>query len=122
QSMGQAGRVAVVAGEPLDVVLERVEAGRGEHARLPHRAAEDLARTARAGDEVAAAKQHGSGRRAQTLRQAARHRVEARAELLYRRVEMHGGIEDARAIETCRKAAPLGEPERLFEIGARDRL
>ena len=35
--------VGVVVGEPRDVVVERVEAGRREDARLPHRAAEHAA-------------------------------------------------------------------------------
>ena len=37
------GRAAVVLGEPVDVVVEGVEPGRGEDARLAHAAAEPLA-------------------------------------------------------------------------------
>ena len=45
--------VRVVLGEPLDVVLERVDAGGGEDARLPHRAAEHAAEAHERGDVLA---------------------------------------------------------------------
>ena len=57
ESLGQAARVRVVLGEPLDhpgvAVPQGDEAGRGQHARLAHPAAEQLARPARPGDERA---------------------------------------------------------------------
>ena len=39
-ALGEPARAGVVVGEPLDVVLERVEAGRGDDPGLAHRAAE----------------------------------------------------------------------------------
>ena len=43
QARREPARVRVVVGEPLDVVLERVQPGGGEHAGLAHAAAEHLA-------------------------------------------------------------------------------
>ena len=39
-------RIGVILGEPLEIVVERVEPGRGEHAGLAHRAAEHAPRAA----------------------------------------------------------------------------
>src|SRR5919201_4220106 len=108
--------------ESLDVVLERVQSGGRDDARLAHRAAKDLARAPRTRDELATAKQYRARRCAESLGEAARHRIEAGAQLLYGGVEVHGGIEDARAIEMRREAAALGERERLLEIRARHGL
>ena len=46
-------RALVVLGEPVDVLAERDETGRGEHAGLAHRAAESLALAAGALDHLA---------------------------------------------------------------------
>ena len=48
QRRRQRTRVRVIVGEPIDVVVERVERRRGEDAGLSHRAAEQLARRPRA--------------------------------------------------------------------------
>jgi len=53
--------------QPRHVVLERVDAGGGEHAGLAQTAAEHLARTDCAVDELARAEQHAAHRRAQPL-------------------------------------------------------
>ena len=46
-------RASVVVREPLDVVVERVEAGRGDDPRLPHRTAEEVLLAPRALHELA---------------------------------------------------------------------
>ena len=43
ERVGQLTRARVVSFEPLDVMVQRVNPGRGEHAGLPHAAAEHLA-------------------------------------------------------------------------------
>ena len=43
EALCQPAGVGVVVGEALDVVVERVDAGRRDDARLPHAAAEQLA-------------------------------------------------------------------------------
>ena len=113
---GEALGVGMILGEPLDVVLEGVEPGRGDDARLPHRTAQDLAGTLRALDHGPGSDQHRPGRRAEPLGQAHRHRVETAAELGHRRPELHRGVEDARAVEVRREAAPLRQRDRGREI------
>src|SRR5207248_946611 len=121
QSIGQTRGVAVIDCQALDVVLERVQSGGGEHTGLAHRAAEDLARAPRTRDELAAANEQRSRRRAETLREAARHGIEARAERFHAGAEMDRGVEDSRAIEMRGEAAAPGERERLFQVVAADR-
>ena len=65
----------MVVGEALEVVVERVVPGGGEHAHLAHAAARALAPHARLGDLVGLAHEHRPDRRAEALRQAHRHRV-----------------------------------------------
>src|SRR5687767_447058 len=98
----------MILGEARDVVLEGVEAGSGEDARLAHGAAEDLARPACPLDERRVCEQYGSGGRAQPLRQARRHRIEPAAQRLDAGSELHGRVEDARAVEMRAQAATPG--------------
>ena len=60
----------VVVGEPVDVVVERVQPGRGEHPGLAHAAAEPLAPHPRLGDRVGGADHQRADRRAEPLGQA----------------------------------------------------
>ena len=80
QPLGQAARVRVVVGEALAVVLERVQARRGEDAGLAHAAAEHLAEAVRARDAARAEPATTEpDRRAEPLREATRDGVERRA-------------------------------------------
>ena len=102
--------------EALDMMLERIEARGRDDTRLAHGAAEDFSCPLRARNEIPTAQQHSSSRRAEPLRQAARHRIEAGAKLLCRGAQLRGGIEDARAIEMRGEATALGELERFFQV------
>ena len=82
---GRAAARAVVVGQPLDVVVERVQAGRGEDADLAHAGAVALAPDPGLGDPLGRGDQHRADRRAESLGQADRHGVEAAAELAQRR-------------------------------------
>ena len=64
---GEAGRAGVVVGEPLDVVVEGVEPGRGEDADLAHAGAVALAPDPRLGHLLGRADEHRADRRAQAL-------------------------------------------------------
>ncbi len=94
--------VRVVFGEPLDVVFERIEARRREHAGLAHAAAQHLARAARAFDERLAAHEHRSDRRPQSFRKADRDRIERCAERRHRFARRDRRIADARAVQMRR--------------------
>ncbi len=60
-------------------------------------------------DEIAPAAEQRPDRRAQSLRQAHRHRVEAARDLARRHAPLHRGIPQSRAVEMQREAAPVGE-------------
>src|SRR3954471_3313864 len=111
----------MINSEALDIVLECIESGGGEHARLAQAAAQDLARAACPRDQFAATDEYRARRRAQAFGQAARHGIEAGAKRLHRGLEMHRGVEDARAIEMRGEAAAARQRQRLLEIGAADR-
>ena len=81
QRCRQRARPRVILGQALDVVVERVEAGGGEHAGLAHAAAEQLAQPARAGDRLGRGDDDRPDRRAQALGEAERHAVGAGARL-----------------------------------------
>ena len=68
----------VVVGEPVDVVVERVEAGRSHDPGLAHRPAEEVLLAPRALHQLARAGEQRAERAAEPLREAERHRVEAR--------------------------------------------
>ncbi len=53
ERLGERARAGVVLGEPLDVVIERVEPGRRHDPRLTHRAAEEVLLAPRAIHQLA---------------------------------------------------------------------
>ena len=65
--MRQRARPLVILGEPVHVVLQRVDPRRRHDAGLPHRAAEPLLEHPGLLDEVARPRQHGADRCAQPL-------------------------------------------------------
>ena len=75
EGIGQPAGARVVVGHPLDVVVQRVVPGRGEHADLAHPAAEPLAPP---GPPRCARRRHDqrADGRSETLGQADRHGVE----------------------------------------------
>ena len=74
--LGEQPGVRVVVGEPLDVVVERVQPGRGEDADLPHPAAHPLAPDPGLGDRRRRCPTHQrADRRAEPLGQADRQHV-----------------------------------------------
>ena len=98
-------RAGVVVGETLDVVVERVDAGRGDDPRLAHRAAEEVLLAPGALDELLGACQERSERAAEPLRQAERDGVEAGGDLGRRDALRRRGVQEAGAVEVH------GEPE-----------
>ena len=67
QPARQRAGIGVIVGEAVDVMVERVDAGRGADAGLPHRAAEALLPAPDLVDEVARAGDHAADRRAEAL-------------------------------------------------------
>ena len=67
QAARQRPRIGVIVGEAVDVMVERVDAGRGADAGLPHRSAEPLLPAPDVVDESARAGNHAADRRAEAL-------------------------------------------------------
>ena len=105
ETVGQPARVAVIVGQPLDVMLERVEAGGGEDAGLAHAAAEHLADAVHAVDELRRAADQRADRRAEALRQAERDGVEPLHPARRRDAAGDDGVEQPRAVEVQTQAA-----------------
>ena len=89
----------VVVGEPVDVVVERVQAGGRDDPRLAHRAAEQVLQPPRVAHHLVTAGEHRAERAAEPLREAERDRVEARADLLDLDPERHRRVQEPRAVE-----------------------
>ncbi len=83
----------MVEREARNVVLQRIQSGRRQHAGLAHAAAQHLARTMSASDELARPQQYGARRRAQPFAQARRNRVEARGRCVRLDAERGGSVE-----------------------------
>ena len=77
ERLGQAAGARVVLGEPIDVVVERVDAGGRDDPGLAHRAAEAVLAAAGLRHRLARAREEGAERAAEALREAERDRVEA---------------------------------------------
>ena len=105
ERLGERARASVVVREPLDVVVERVEAGRRDDPGLAHRAAEEVLLAPRALHQLARAGEQRPERAAEPLREAERHRVEAAGDLGGRDAERGRRVEEPRAVEVD------GEPD-----------
>jgi hypothetical protein len=89
----------VVLGKPLDVVVERVDPGRGDDPRLPHRAAEEMLAAPRLQHQRFRPGEERAERAAEPLREAERDRVEVPADLRRRRAARHRRVHEPRAVE-----------------------
>jgi len=99
EATGEARRVRVILGEPVDHALERDQPGRGEDAHLAHAATQHLSHAARPRHELARAADERADRRRQTLGQAEGEGVDRPREVGDRPAERHRGVEDTRAVE-----------------------
>lgn len=85
--------------QPVNHLLKRDNPGSREYARLAHTAAQLLADTVRALDEVSGAADNRANRRAQTFAQAERDRVSRLHQHVGGGVQSGSGIENARAVD-----------------------
>ena len=92
-------RARVVVGEPVDVVIERVDAGRRDDPRLAHRAAEEVLEPRAPRHQLREPGDERAERAAEALREAERDRVEAARRSRRRDPERDGGVQQPRAVE-----------------------
>src|SRR5207249_4670563 len=76
EPLREAACARVVVGEPLDVVLERVDPGGRDDAGLPHGAAEEVLQPARLRRQLGRTGDKRAERAAEALRETERDRVE----------------------------------------------
>ena len=117
---GQPARVRVVVGESLDVMLERVEARRGEDAGLAHAAAQHLARAVHAPDHLVRAAHERADRRAEALGEAEGHRVEGLGPDRRGGSGRDHGVPQARAVEVQGEPVLLGHLRHVLQLVERE--
>ena len=104
--------------EPVDVVIERVEPGGGQHAGLAHRAAEHPAVADERGDVVARAREHRADGAAEPLGERERDEVERRGERRRVVAARRGRVEQPGAVEVGRDAVLARGRADPLELGA----
>ena len=111
----------MVFGQPLHVVLQRVDAGRGQDAGLTHASAGNLSPSVRLADQLRAAAEHRTCRSAKSLGEAERYGIEPGGDLACRNPELSGGIEQAGAVQVERQVVAFRAAFRLVQVGKRQR-
>ena len=107
--------VGVVLRQALDVVIERIEAGRGQHARLAQRAAQAMLPLPGLVNEGRRAGEHPTHRAAQPLRQIEPDAVAWRSHTMGGDAAGDGGIEDARAVHMHGEAVAAGGARHVLD-------
>ena len=99
EALAEPAGAGVVVGEPVDVVLQRVDTRRGHDAGLAHRPPEHVLETAGPKHQLGGAGDDGAERAAEALRQADRHRVGALGDPRSGNAERDRCVEEPRAVE-----------------------
>ena len=119
ERLRERARTGVVVGEPVDVVVERVDARRGHDPGLTHRAAEEVLLAPRALHQLARAREQRAERAAEPLRETERHGVEARGDLRGRDAERDRRVEEPRAVQVDGEAELARSGDDLLELAER---
>ena len=129
QGLGETPGVGVVVGQAIDhagrTVGQGDEAGRGQDADLAHPATDELARAARARDDVVRADQDRPDRAAEALGQAERHGVRRIGQVPGRHAGRplgDHGVPEASAIDVERDAVAARDGGDLAGVRGRQRL
>jgi hypothetical protein len=113
QTLGQPPGPRVIVREPLDVVVERVDPGRSDDPRLPHRTAELVLESPGLPHQLVGAGDQRPERAPEPLGEADRDRVEVSCDLRSGHSARHCSVEHARPVEMDRKLdLPAGGDER----------
>ena len=119
QLLGEPAGALMVLGKALEVVVECVEARRGEDADLPHAAAEPLAQPVQGGKPRAGGRDERSRRRPQAFAEADAHRVGARPVVGEPGAGRDMRVPQARAVEVDREAGGAGRLRHRLHLGKR---
>ena len=115
QPLRECARVGMILGQAPDVVIERVDAGSGEHPRLAQRAAQHLLETPRLRDQLGGAREHRADRRAEALGEVDPRRVERRRVIARRDAGGDDGVHQPRAVEMRAQSVHARELEYLMD-------
>ena len=116
EALGQPPGARVVVGQALDVVVERVEAGGGDDARLAHGAAQHLLPAPRLLDEGRRAGQARADRGAEALGEVQPRAVEAARPVGGIDAAGHHRVHQPRAVEVGRQAGGAGDVEHAAHL------
>ena len=103
QPLAESARVRMVLGEPVDVVIERVEASGRDDSRLAHRPSEEMLEPARLRHALVRPGDDRPKRTAEALREAERDRVELAPVIRRGRPARDGSVHESRAVEMHRE-------------------
>ncbi len=107
----------VVVGEPVDMVVEGVDARSGDDSRLAHRATEEVLLAPGTLDQLARAGEERAERAAEPLGETERDGVEARGEDRGCDAERGGGVQEPCAVQVHRKPELSGGRDDVFQLG-----
>jgi MFS family permease len=110
EPLRQPSRHAVIVRQPLHHRLQRHDARRRDHARLPHAAAEPLPHLPRTLHEIPRPREDRPHRAGEALGEAHRHRVHVAGVLGHRHPRRDRGVEDPRPVEVHRQALRVRHP------------
>jgi len=106
----------VIVREPVDVVVERENAGGGANAGLAHRAAKALLPAPDLVDEIARAGDHGADRRTEPFREIDPGGIPTRGHVARGNARGDAGVHEPRAIHVGGEAAGSGDFHDVIEI------
>ena len=107
------------SGQALDVMVERIETGRGDDSRLAHGATEQVLEAPRLLHAATVAGNHGAERAAEALRQAERDRVELASVLGRGDAACDRGVHETRAVEMEAQVMAAGFRDDSLHLGER---
>ncbi|GCC47979.1 hypothetical protein chiPu_0031960, partial [Chiloscyllium punctatum] len=113
----QRPRIGVVVGKAVDMMIERVDAGGGTDAGLPHRAAEPLLPAPDVVDERSGAGDDAADRRAEALGEVDPGRIPARRHVARRDAGGDGRVQQPRAVHVGHEPMGLGDANDLIQRG-----
>ena len=105
----------MIVGETVDVMVERVDAGRRANAGLPHRSAEALFPAPDVIDEGARSRDDAADRRAEAFREIDPGRIPTRGHVARRYSGRDAGVQQPRAIHVGDEPVCLGDRHHFIE-------